>query len=40
MYDADGIIFIGQRGSGTYNSKISILTDPHGLTGADKPILG
>ena len=40
MYDADGIIFIGQGGSGTYNSKTGIATGPYGLTGADKPILG
>jgi len=40
MYDADGIIFVGQGGSGTYNLKTGIATGPYGLTGADKPILG
>ena len=40
MYDADGIIFIGQGGSGTYNSKTGLASGPYGLTGADKPILG
>lgn len=40
MYDADGIIFVGQGGGGTYDSKTGIATGPYGLTGADKPILG
>ncbi len=40
MYNADGIIFVGQGGSGTYNSKTGLATGPYGLTGADKPVLG
>ena len=40
MYDADGIIYIGQGGGGTYNLKTGMATGPYGLTGADKPILG
>lgn len=40
MYDADGIIYVGQGGGGTYNLKTGIATGPYGLTGADKPILG
>ena len=40
MYDADGIIYIGQGGGGTYDSKTGIATGPYGLKGADKPILG
>ena len=40
MYDADGIIFVGQGGGGTYNLKNGMATGPYGLTGADKPILG
>jgi hypothetical protein len=40
MHDADGIIFVGQGGGGTYNLKTGIATGPYGLTGADKPILG
>ena len=40
MYDADGIIYVGQGGGGTYNLKTGMATGPYGLTGADKPILG
>ena len=40
MYDADGIIYVGQGGGGTYDLITGIATGPYGLTGADKPILG